>query len=72
MEHCQQCGNTWADHNTNLSITQFYHGSIHSTNPNFLRVEVRITVRRNERSERVGSGFAVRVGGANAISSGGL
>ncbi len=28
-------GNTWADHNTNLSITQFYHGSIHPTNPNF-------------------------------------
>jgi photosystem II stability/assembly factor-like uncharacterized protein len=28
-------GNTWADHNTNLSITQFFYGSIHPTNPNF-------------------------------------
>jgi photosystem II stability/assembly factor-like uncharacterized protein len=29
-------GNTWANHNTNLSITQFYDGSIHPTNPNFV------------------------------------
>src|SRR5439155_18704592 len=28
-------GNTWNDHNTNLSITQFYDGSIHPTDPNF-------------------------------------
>ncbi|MGH8007987.1 MAG: WD40/YVTN/BNR-like repeat-containing protein, partial [Candidatus Binatia bacterium] len=28
-------GNTWANHNTNLAITQFYDGSIHPTNPNF-------------------------------------
>ena len=27
-------GQTWADHNTNLSITQFYAGSIHPANPN--------------------------------------
>lgn len=29
-------GNIWADHNTNLSITQFYDGSIHPTDPNFV------------------------------------
>jgi hypothetical protein len=28
-------GGTWADHNTTLSITQFYDGSLHPTNPNF-------------------------------------
>lgn len=28
-------GNSWADHNTTLAITQFYDGSIHPTNPNF-------------------------------------
>jgi len=28
-------GSTWADHNTMLSITQFYDGSIHPTDPNF-------------------------------------
>jgi len=28
-------GNTWENHNTNLSITQFYHGSVHPTAPNF-------------------------------------
>ncbi len=28
-------GNTWADHNTNLAITQFYDGSVHPTNANF-------------------------------------
>jgi photosystem II stability/assembly factor-like uncharacterized protein len=28
-------GTTWADHNTNLSITQFYDGSLHPTDPNF-------------------------------------
>jgi len=28
-------GNTWADHNTNLSITQFFDGSVHPTNPDF-------------------------------------
>ncbi len=27
-------GQTWADHNTNLSITQFYNGSLHPTNAN--------------------------------------
>ena len=27
--------NTWADHNTTLAITQFYHGCVHPTNPNF-------------------------------------
>ncbi len=29
------CGITWANHNTNLSITQFYAGSLHPTDPNF-------------------------------------
>lgn len=28
-------GDTWANHNTNLSITQFYYGSVHPTDPNF-------------------------------------
>ncbi len=28
-------GTTWNVHNTNLSVTQFYDGSIHPTNPNF-------------------------------------
>ncbi len=28
-------GTTWTNHNTNLSITQFYEGSIRPTNPNF-------------------------------------
>jgi photosystem II stability/assembly factor-like uncharacterized protein len=28
-------GNTWADHNTNLSTFQFYDGSLHPTNGNF-------------------------------------
>jgi hypothetical protein len=28
-------GGTWLDHNTTLSLTQFYDGSIHPTNPNF-------------------------------------
>lgn len=28
-------GSTWADHNTNLALTQFYEGSIHPTNPQF-------------------------------------
>src|SRR5206468_6589709 len=28
-------GNTWADHNTNLSTFQFYDGSLHPTNPSF-------------------------------------
>jgi hypothetical protein len=28
-------GNTWYDHNTNLSITQFYKGSIHPNNSSF-------------------------------------
>ncbi len=29
------CGITWADHNTTLAITQFYDGSVHPTDPNF-------------------------------------
>src|SRR5581483_8835369 len=29
-------GNSWQSHNTNLSITQFYKGALHPTNPNFL------------------------------------
>ncbi len=28
-------GSSWIDHNTNLSITQFYDGSLHPTNPSF-------------------------------------
>ncbi|TAJ94810.1 hypothetical protein EPO44_13800 [bacterium] len=28
-------GSIWTNHNTNLSITQFYEGSIHPTDPNF-------------------------------------
>lgn len=28
-------GSTWTNHNTSLSITQFYEGSIHPTDPNF-------------------------------------
>lgn len=28
-------GNTWANHNAELSITQFYLGSLHPANPNF-------------------------------------
>jgi hypothetical protein len=28
-------GATWADHNTNLAVTQFYKGALHPTNPNF-------------------------------------
>jgi len=28
-------GSTWADHNTNLGITQFYSGSLHPVNPSF-------------------------------------
>jgi photosystem II stability/assembly factor-like uncharacterized protein len=27
-------GTTWSNHNTNLSISQFYEGSLHPTNPN--------------------------------------
>src|ERR1044071_2520419 len=26
----------WSNHNTNLAITQFYQGSVHPTNPNFV------------------------------------
>lgn len=29
-------GNSWTNHNTNLSITQFYEGSIHPTNAGFV------------------------------------
>jgi hypothetical protein len=29
-------GLNWVNHNTNLSVTQFYIGSLHSTNPNFV------------------------------------
>jgi photosystem II stability/assembly factor-like uncharacterized protein len=29
-------GSSWSNHNTDLSITQFYDGSIHPTNPNFI------------------------------------
>ena len=29
-------GNTFASHNTNLTITQFYDGSVHPSNPNFV------------------------------------
>jgi len=28
-------GSSWTDHNTNLQLTQFYHGSISPANPNF-------------------------------------
>ncbi|MEO8428745.1 MAG: hypothetical protein ABI651_16730 [Verrucomicrobiota bacterium] len=28
-------GNTWSSHNSNLSITQFYHGALHPTDPTF-------------------------------------
>lgn len=28
-------GATWADHNTNLALTQFYDGSLHPTDPDF-------------------------------------
>src|SRR5205814_376564 len=28
-------GSTWTDHNSNLQITQFYHGAISPTDPNF-------------------------------------
>jgi photosystem II stability/assembly factor-like uncharacterized protein len=28
-------GSSWTNHNTNLSITQFYGGSLHPTDPNF-------------------------------------
>jgi photosystem II stability/assembly factor-like uncharacterized protein len=28
-------GNTWISHNSKLSITQFYHGALHQTDPNF-------------------------------------
>src|SRR3569832_2442062 len=29
-------GNSWQSHNTNLSITQFYKGSLHPNKPNLL------------------------------------
>jgi photosystem II stability/assembly factor-like uncharacterized protein len=62
-------GNSWSNHNANLSIIQFYQGSIHPTNPNFALGGTQDNATEIWKGPRLWNGILFGDGGYSAISA---